>query len=83
MYEEATTPTQVATRTALIRTQRKKAKSHYRRNRSGHKGRKQYEVSLLYLLPKHFEVADGVLFRVLDVENLKLEVLFIGGLACE
>lgn len=28
-----------------------------------------------------FEVAVGVLFRVLDVKNVKLEVLFIGGVA--
>lgn len=61
----------------------KMAKSRYRRNRSGHKARKRYQVSLLYLLSKHCEVADGVLFRVLDVENLRLEVLFIGGVACE
>ena len=29
------------------------------------------------------EKADGVLFRVLDVEKVKLEVLFVRGVACE
>lgn len=27
-------------------------------------------------------MAVGVLFRVLDVENVKFEVLFVGGVAC-